>query len=129
MKKLLPIALSAMTSSLAGQGPLKMPAVPTTKVLAIGHLTSSFTPEKANGIMDREVRDTVRLYLGGKLEQWYSRQDERGVVFILNVNSTKEANDLLEKLPLGEERLMKFDLIPLGPLAPLQILLKEPQLK
>jgi hypothetical protein len=75
--------------------------------------------------MQREVRDTVRLYLAGKLDQWFVRRDREGVVFLLNVASVAEARSLLEKLPLGEAKLMEFDFIPLGPLAPLGILLES----
>jgi hypothetical protein len=76
-------------------------------------------------VMPKEVRDTVRLYLAGKLDQWFSRRDQAGVVFILNVSSVDEARTLLEKLPLGEAKFMEFDLIPLGPLSPLRLLLEE----
>jgi hypothetical protein len=97
--------------------------VPTTKVLAIGTLSSPMTDEMKKGIMSHEVPDTVKLYLSGKIDQWYVRKDGKGVVFILNVTSTEEAYDLLEKLPLGQAKLMTFDLIALGPLAPLGLLL------
>jgi hypothetical protein len=75
--------------------------------------------------MQKEVRDTVRLYLSGKLDQWFVRRDQSGVVFLLNVTSVEEAHALLEKLPLGEAKLMEFDLIPLGPLSPLGLLLQD----
>ena len=75
--------------------------------------------------MQKEVRDTVRLYLSGKLDQWFVRRDQNGVVFLLNVTSIEEAKTLLDKLPLGEAKLMDFDLIPLGPLSPLALLLPE----
>ncbi len=75
--------------------------------------------------MPREVPDTVRLYLSGKIDQWYTRQDGRGVVFVLNVTSVDEAHSLLEKLPLGQAKLMEFNLIPLGPLSPLHFLLEQ----
>jgi hypothetical protein len=101
--------------------------VPTTKILAIGHVVAPLTPEQRRSIMPREVPDTVRLYLAGKIDQWYVRQDGKGVVFLLNVTTTEEAHDLLEKLPLGQAKLMEFDLMPLGPLNPLRILLSEPQ--
>jgi hypothetical protein len=97
--------------------------IPTTKVLAIGTLSSPMTDEMRKGIMSHEVPDTVKLYLSGKIDQWYVRKDGKGVVFILNVTSTEEAHDLLEKLPLGQAKLMTFDLIALGPLAPLGLLL------
>ena len=102
-----------------------MPSVPTTRVLALGHLTPGTTRDKIMPVMQQEVRDTVRLYLGGKIEQWYTRKDQNGVVFILNVTSVEEAHALLEKLPLGINKIMEFDLIPLGPLSPLNLLLLD----
>ena len=43
----------------------------------------------------------------------------------MNVATVDEARALLEKLPLGEKKLMEFDLIPLGPLTPLGLLIPE----
>lgn len=100
-------------------------SVPTTKILAIGRLSAPLTPDQRRSIMPKEVPDTVRLYLDGKIDQWYVRQDGKGVVFLLNVTSVEEANALLEKLPLGQAKLMDFDLIPLGPLNPLRLLLND----
>jgi hypothetical protein len=98
----------------------QMPSVPTTKVLAIGSLTDVPPPA---GVMQHEVPDTVRLFLAGKIDQWYSRKDKRGVVFVMNVSTVEEAHTLLEALPLGVAGSMKFELIPLGPLSPLGLLL------
>jgi hypothetical protein len=121
---LLAIASPVFAIAQAPASPLSVP-VPTTKVLAIGHLATTMTPDQRRTIMPSEVADTVRLYLGGKIDQWYTRQDQPGVVFVLNVQSTDEAHALLEALPLGKAKLMEFDLIPLGPLNPLRILLNE----
>jgi hypothetical protein len=101
-----------------------MATVPMTKVLAIGHLVVDRSA--IDGVMPSEVRETVKLYLGGKIDQWYVRQDGKGVVFVMNVNSVDEAHALLEKLPLGVNKMMEFELMPLGPLRPLSILLAEP---
>lgn len=101
-----------------------MATVPTTRILAIGHMAEGTTREKIMPLMQKEVRDTVRLYLSGKLDQWYVRKDQNGVVFILNVGTVDEARTLLEKLPLGQAKLLQFDLIPLGPLSPLGLLLQ-----
>ncbi len=98
---------------------------PTTRVLAIGHMAAGATRDKVMPVMQREVRATVRLYLAGKLDQWFVRRDQNGVVFLLNVSTVEEARALLGKLPLDEEKLMEFDLIPLGPLSPLGLLLQE----
>ena len=117
---LLPFA--GVAQSAPGSAPV---AVPTTKILAIGHLVAPLTPEQRRGIMPREVPDTVRLYLSGKIDQWYVRQDGKGVVFLLNVSSVEEAHTLLEALPLGQAKLMEFELMPLGPLSPLRVLLGD----
>ena len=101
------------------------PTVPTTRILAIGHLTTGTTRADIAPIMKDEVPATVRLYLAGKIDQWYFQTEGSGVVFILNVTSKEEAHALLEKLPLGQHKMMEFDLIPLGPLAPLQMLLQN----
>jgi len=110
---------SAQTAPMANG----MPSVPTTKVLAIGRVVEGANPEKLMPVMKSEVPDTVKLYLEGKIDQWYVRQDKRGVVFLMNVSTVEEAHALLEKLPLGQAKLMEFDLIPLGPLSPLYRLL------
>jgi hypothetical protein len=94
-------------------------------VLAIGRLTNGTTQDQVKPLMKQEVPDTVRLYLAGKLEQWFVRKDQPGVVFLLNVSTVAEARAILEKLPLGQAKLMEFDLIPVGPLSPLGLLLQE----
>ena len=100
-------------------------SVPTTKVLAIGTLSSPLTEDQRKGIMSHEVPDTVKLYLAGKIDQWYVRKDGKGVVFLLNLGSTDEAKTLLQQLPLGQAKLMSFEFIPLGPLSPLGLLLQN----
>jgi hypothetical protein len=99
--------------------------VPTTHILAIGHFTSSLTPEQTRSIMPHEVSDTLRLILAGKIDQSWIRRDGAGPIFLMNVTSVEEAHALLEKLPLGQAKLMDFDLYPVGPLGPLQILLPD----
>lgn len=98
---------------------------PITKVLAIGHLVSPPSGESFSSTMQSEVRDTVRLYLAGKIDQWYVRKDQNGVVLILNTPSVEDARVLLDSLPLGKAKMMQFDLIPLGPLSPLGLLLRD----
>jgi hypothetical protein len=43
----------------------------------------------------------------------------------MNVTSVEEAHSLLEKLPLGQAKLMTFEFVPLGPLSPLRFLLDD----
>jgi hypothetical protein len=103
----------------------QFPEVPTTKILAIGRFTTPPTPEQIKEFFPREVPDTLRLYLAGKIDQWWVRQDQTGPVFLMNVTSVAEARALLEKLPLGQAKLMEFEYIELGPLTPLNLLLSE----
>ncbi len=98
----------------------------TTKILAIGRLTEkAMNADERMPVMKREVPATVRLYLDGKIEQWWIKPDLSGVVFILNLTDIHEAHEVLEALPLGVAGMMEFDLIPLGPLAPLRSLLND----
>ena len=109
-----------LVSVTTGYGQTAMQSTPTTKVLAIGTVNPGVEREKVLAILPEEVRDTANLYLDGKIDQWYSQQNGKGVVFILNVTDLAAAHEMLEKLPLGQAHLMSFELIPLGPLAPLR---------
>ena len=104
-----------------------LPPVPTTKILAMGNIPTPLTLEQRRALGHKEVSATVRLCLAGKIDQWWYRQDGHSVVFLLNATSVDEARELLESLPFEQARLLKFDLLPLGPLSPLQVLLDHPQ--
>jgi hypothetical protein len=122
------ILAALLVTSLATPTLAQTPApVPTTKILAISHPTSTvLTPEQRAAIMPHEVRDTVAAYLAGKIDQWYFQTNGRGVVFIVNASTPEEAKAILEKFPLGQAGAMAFDYIPLGPLSPLRILADQP---
>ena len=74
----------------------------TTRILAIGTINLGVDQAKVLEILPNEVRETVNLYLDGKIDQWYSLQNRRGVVLILNVTDPTVAHEMLEKLPLGQ---------------------------
>jgi hypothetical protein len=101
------------------------PVVPTTRILAIGQFTKPPTPEQVTELFPKEVPATLRLYLAGKIDQWWIRQTQTGTVFLLNVTSLDEARALIEQLPLGQAGLMKHEFIELGPLTPLHLLLAD----
>lgn len=101
------------------------PVLPTNKILALGRFTAPPTPEQVKAIFPHEVPDTLQLYLDGKIEQMWARQDQKGPVFLMNVTSVAEAHTILEKLPLGQAKLMEFELVELTPLTPLHMLLTE----
>jgi hypothetical protein len=77
--------------------------------------------------MPKEVPATLKLYLDGKMEeQFWLRDDNAGVIFLMTVDSVKEADALLKAMPLGAANLLTFDLMPVGPLTPLGLLIKQP---
>jgi hypothetical protein len=119
-------AISPTASFAQSAPPSSSLDVPTTKLLAIGTFTAKGSPERWKPLLPAEVRDTVRLYLAGKIDQWYLKQDQSGVVFMMNVTDPKEALELLGRFPFGQAGLMEFQIIPLGPIGPLRVLLTEP---
>jgi hypothetical protein len=105
-----------------GQAQAQPAPLPVTRILAIGTVTPGVDRASVRAILPNEVSETVKLYLAGKIDQWFSRADGNGVVFVLNVTDPEEAHEMLEALPLGKAHLMTFDLMPLTPLAPMRVL-------
>jgi hypothetical protein len=93
------------------------------KVMAVGTL-KPLSPEERQQYLPKEVPATLQLYLDGKMEQFWLREKEAGVVFLMTVESVEEADKLLKGLPLGQANLLTFDLFPIGPLLPLGMLIK-----
>jgi hypothetical protein len=85
MKTAFAFGFAALFVCLIGAGPALAqsanPPTPTTRILAIGTLNPGIDPAAALAVLPTEVRETVKLYLDGKIEQWYSLQERRGVVF------------------------------------------------
>jgi bifunctional DNA-binding transcriptional regulator/antitoxin component of YhaV-PrlF toxin-antitoxin module len=73
-------------------------------------------------VIPAEVRATVNLYLNGKIREWYSRGDGKGVIVLVEAKSEDEARAIVETLPLAKEQLMDQQYIPVGPLMPLRAL-------
>jgi hypothetical protein len=96
---------------------------PTTDVLVMLTIKPGVEREKVMRIMPDEIRATVRLYLDGKIRQWYSRADGKGVVFFLGCKDVAEATSVMEALPLAKARLVNLEFTGLTPLTPLRLLL------
>ena len=89
------------------------------KVFAIGAITTPPSPEQQAEIMPKEVPATLQLYLDGKIEQYWFRQDTLGVIFLMDAPSVDDAKATVGTLPLVEGGFLTFDFIPAGPLTPL----------
>jgi hypothetical protein len=118
------LALSGVTGSSAAQAQIVSPT--TTGVIVILTVKPGVTREQVTAVMPAEIRATVQLYLDGKIREWYSRGDGRGVVFLLDTRDVAEAQTIMEGLPLGEANLMDHDYVAVGPLLPLRLLMASP---
>ena len=123
MPYLLLVFATVLTPTARGQSTPPQPK--TTGALTIYSPKPGVTPEQVMKTMPAEIRATVPLYLDGKIQQWFMRADGRGVIFLLNCQDVAEARALIETLPLSKENLMDEQFIPVGPLMPLGILLRD----
>ena len=119
-------ALGALLTTAATASAQAPAASPATAVMVSLTVKADIDRAQLMQVMPQEVRDTVLLYLDGKIQQWYSRADGRGVMFILNCTTAAEAKALMDTLPLAKNNLANFEFTPLGPLTPLRLLVAAP---
>lgn len=129
MEMLYPLLAFATVLAPTARGQSTPPQPKITGVLTILTPKAGATVEQIMKIMPAEIRATVPLYLEGKIQQWYTRGDGRGVIFLLNCTDVAEARELIENLPLSKENLVDEQFIPVGPLLPLGMLLRDGQTK
>ena len=99
----------------------------TTGLMVILTVKAGVTREQVMAVMPAEIRQTVQLYLNGKIREWYSRGDGRGVVLLLDTRDVAEAQTIMEGLPLAKQNLMDHEYIAVGPLLPLGLLTANPE--
>ena len=88
------------------------------KIMAIAAPKVALTPDVLTPHMATELHATLKLYLDGKVEQfWFV--EKSGPIFLMNVDSIDHAKATLDTLPLVAAGLMAYDLKPVGPLIPL----------
>ena len=116
-------ALSFAQSQPEAAQSLPSGAIPkTTAVLVIQTPKQGVTVQQVMAVIPDEIQATVKLYLDGKIREWYSRGDGKGVIFLVAATTEDEARALMETLPLAKEHLMDHEYIPVGPLMPLRAL-------
>ena len=130
MKFMIPFLIAILPGASVAQSPsggasgVPSVAIPkTTEVLVIQTIKQGVTPQQVMAVIPAEIRATVKLYLDGKIRQWYSRGDGKGVVFLVAAQSEDEARTIMETLPLAKQQLMDHEYVPVGPLMPLRALL------
>ena len=130
MKFMIPFLLAMLPampeaqSQSAVPSPVPSVAIPkTTGVLVIQTAKQGVTAQQIMAVIPEEIRATVQLYLDGKIREWYSRGDGKGVVFLINAQTEDEARELMESLPLAKVHLMDVQYLPVGPLMPMRALI------
>ena len=113
----------AQTQLASGSGVPSVAVPKTTAVLVIETPKPGVTPQQIMAVIPEEIRATVKLYLDGKIRQWYSRGDGKGVIFLVDAKTEDEARAVMETLPLAKKQLMDHEYIPVGPLMPLRALM------
>jgi hypothetical protein len=117
-------ALIGSAGTVLAQAPTPPPAAPPTTAVLV-NLTIKPDVDRAQvmKMMPDEVRATVQLYLDGKIQQWFSRGDGRGVIFIVNAPDVAAARAVMSDLPLSKANLAAYEYTALGPLTPLRMLI------
>ena len=129
MKFMIPLLMAVLPAASVAQSQGATSGVPsiaipkTTAVLVIETPKQGVTPQQIIAVIPEEIRATVKLYFDGKISQWYSRGDGRGVIFLVDAKTEDEARSIMETLPLAKEQLMDHEYIPVGPLMPLRALM------
>src|SRR5215831_14293301 len=121
----LPVASMAQSQPGVAPGVPSVAIPKTTEVLVIETAKQGVNPQQIMAVMPSEIRATVKLYFEGKIRQWYSRGDGKGVVFLVDAKTEDEARAIMETLPLAKENLMDHQYIPVGPLMPLRALMGQ----
>ena len=123
LMSLLPAASVLAQTQGSPQPPSGALSPKTTEVMVILTAKQGVTRQQIMNVIPAEIRATVKLYLDGKIRQWYSRSDGQGVVVLLDVKTVDEAHAIMDTLPLSKENLMDHEYIPVGPLMPLGALI------
>jgi len=119
---LLPAMSAAQSPSGAASGVPSRAILKVTAVLVIETPRQGVTAQQIMALIPEEAEATMRLYLDGKIREWYSRGDGKGVVVLLDVKTEEEARETEEMLPLAKAQLVDHQYIPVGPLMPLRAL-------
>jgi hypothetical protein len=127
------IGATSMTNSSTAETQTLSPTAQTqtlsptaTGVIVILTVKAGVTRDQVMAVMPAEIRATVQLYLKGKIREWYSRNDGRGVILLLDTRDVAEAHTIMEGLPLGRTNFMDHEYIAVGPLVPLGLLMANP---
>lgn len=85
------------------------------KILAMEIEAEGVKPEQYRPHLKTEARRVWELYQSGTIRELYFRADRSEAVLMLECTDANEAQQTLESLPLVQEGLISFEVIPLIP--------------
>jgi len=85
------------------------------RILALEGEMPGIADEAFEPHLKAEALRVWELYQAGVLREMYFRGDQPTAVLLLECADVREANDVLDTLPLVREGLITFDVIPLKP--------------
>lgn len=83
------------------------------KILAIEKELATKTNVTDNALMEREARRAWELTQSGVFREIYFMGDRPLAVIVLEADSLEAAKKALDSLPLVQEKIIDFDIIPL----------------
>ena len=85
------------------------------KILALEVELEGVSPGRFEPHLKAEARRAWELYQSGVIREIYFRADRSEAIPMLECRDIQEAGQVLATLPLVQERLIHFDVIPLVP--------------
>ena len=85
------------------------------KILALEKEIRGVTDEQCESFLKAEAAQVWELYRSGKLRESYFRADRSQAVLIFECADVEETRQLLATLPLVQEGLIGFEIVPLIP--------------
>ena len=119
----LPVVSVAQSQSGVAPGVPRVAIPKVSEVMVIMTAKEGVIPQQIMSVMPDEIRATVKLYLDGKIRQWYSKGDGKGVIILIDAKTVDEAHAIIDAMPLSKENLVDHEYIPVGPLTPLAALI------
>lgn len=85
------------------------------KILALEHEVPGMSAADFAPYLKAEAEAAWNLYQEGVIRELYFRADRREAVLVLECDTPEEARGVLQSLPLVEQGLIEFEVIPLAP--------------
>jgi muconolactone delta-isomerase len=86
------------------------------KILALEHNVQGITENAfTDDVLKKEAERAWELHQAGVIRELYFREDRHAAVMILECETLKLAENVLSSLPLVQQGLICFEIIPLSP--------------